>query len=144
MRTFVTTTAFVLVITIIYAAAASRAQTVVVTARDCTALAQYVPDRSVDYKPGVDADGKPVVPADLGGGTRIELPKEFQIPITVDLQKRLGIPVDPNQYQTDQFKIGTVTYKDGRAWFNGQPLQDEETARLSELCQKQLRAARTP
>jgi hypothetical protein len=140
MRTLITTTAFVVVITIIYAAAATRAQTVVVTAQDCAALAHYVPDASVDYKPGVDVASNKVVPADVGGGTHVELPKEFQIPITVDLQKRLGIPVDPNQYQTDQFRIGTVTYKDGRAYFNGQPLQDEETARLSELCQKQLRA----
>jgi len=144
MRTLITTTAFVVVITIIYAAAATRAQTVVVAAHDCTALAQYVPDPSVDYKPGVDVEGRKVAPADLGGGTPVELPKEFQIPITVDLQKRLGIPADPNQYQTDKFQVGTVTYKDGRAYFNGQPLQNDETARLSELCQKQLRDARAP
>ena len=31
---------------------------------------------------------------------------------------------------------------DGGAWFNGQPLQDEATAQLSELCQKQLHAKR--
>lgn len=142
MRTFITTAAFVAVITIIYAAAVTRAQTVVVTESACAALARYVPDGSVDYKPGVDADGHPVVPADLGGGVKADLPKEFQIPITVDLQKRLGIPVDPNQYQTDHFQIGTVTYKDGRAWFNGQPLQDEAAAQLSDLCQKQLHTKR--
>jgi hypothetical protein len=142
MRTFVTTAAFVAVITIIYAAAATRAQTVVVSGSTCAALARYVPDPSVDYKPGMDADGQPVAPADLGGGVRIDLPKEFQIPITVDLQKRLGIPVDPNQYQTDQFRIGTVTYKDGRAYFNGQPLQDEAAAELSALCQQQMQARR--
>lgn len=144
MRTLITTTAFVVVITIIYAAAATRAQTVVVTARDCAAMAQYVPDPSVEYRPGVDVAGNKVAPADLGGGTHIELPKEFQIPITVDLQKRLGIPADPTQYQTDKFQIGTVSYKDGRAYFNGQSLQDQDTALLSELCQKQLRAVRTP
>lgn len=142
MRTFVTTTAFVAVITIIYAAAATRAQTVVVSGSACAALAQYVPDPSIDYKSGVDVDGQPVEPADLGGGVRIDLPKEFQIPITVDLQKRLGIPVDPSQYQTDQFRIGTVTYKDGRAYFNGQPLQDEAAAELSALCQQQMQARR--
>lgn len=140
MRTLITTAAFVAVITIIYAAAATRAQTVVVTERTCAALAQYVPDPSVDFKPGVDVDGAPVVPADVGGGVKINLPKEFHIPITVDLQKRLGIPVDPNQYQTDQFRIGTVTYKDGRAYFNGQPLQDDAAAQLSALCQQRMHA----
>ena len=141
MRAVVTTVAFVLVISIIYAAAATRAETVVVTAADCAALAQHVPDADVSYKPGTDADGKPVAPADLGGGIRIETPATFEIPITVDLRQKLGIPPDPTQFQTDQFTVGTVTYRDGQAFFNGQPLQDEESARLSELCQRQLRAA---
>jgi hypothetical protein len=139
MRTFISTAVFVAVITVIYAAAVTRAQTLVVTESACAALARYVPDPSVDYKPGVDVDGRPVTAADLGGGTKLDLPAEFQIPITVDLQKRLGIPADPGQFQTDQFRIGTVTYKDGRAWFNGQPLQDEAAAQLSELCQQQMR-----
>lgn len=140
MRTFVTTLCFVLVITIIYAAAATRAQTVVVSVTDCAGLARHVPAADVAYRPGVDVDGKDVAPADIGGGVKIELPKEFEIPITVDLQKKLGIPSNPALFQTDHFKVGTVTYRDGRAYFNGQPLQDEEAARLSELCQQQLRA----
>lgn len=141
MRTFVTTIGFVLVITIIYAAAVTRAQTVVVTVTDCAGLARHVPASDVSYQPGLGVDGKDVVPADVGGGLRIEIPKEFDIPITVDLQKKLGIPANPSLFQTDHFRVGTVTYRDGRAYFNGQPLQDEEAARLSELCQQQLRAA---
>lgn len=139
MRTFLTTTAFLLAISIIYAAAASRAQTVVIAASDCAALARHLPEPDVAYSPGVDAEGRAVEPADIGGGIQLAMPREFEIPITLDLQKRLGIPPDPAQYQTDQFRIGTVTYKDGRAWFNGQPLQDEDTARLSALCQQQMR-----
>jgi len=112
------------------------AQTIRVTDRDCTALVAHQPAADVAYRPGVDARGRPVIPADLGGAPKIAVPKEFNIPITVDLQKRLGIPVDPNQYQTSDFTVGTVTWKDGRAWFNGKALQSDAEARLAALCRK--------
>lgn len=140
MRNFLTTAGFILAITIIYSAA--DAQMVTVTAETCARLAEHVPDADVTYTPGVDAEGNPVTPADLGGGTRIEPPTAFSIPITIDLQRRLGVPPDPAQYQTENFTVGTVTVRDGRAWFNGQPLQDEDQARLSRLCQQRLRATR--
>ena len=140
MRNLITTICFLLVISIIYSAAA---QTVTVTAEDCARLTQHVPDSDVAYKPGVDADGDKVAPADLGGGLKIEPPKEFSIPITMDLQEKLGLPVDSSQYQTQNFTVGNVTVKeDGRAYFNGQPLQDEDAYKLSQACQKQTRAAR--
>jgi hypothetical protein len=142
MRTAITTVAFLLAISIIYAAAAAKGQTVRMSAADCTSLTTHVPDSDVAYKPGVDVNGNSVAPADVGGGLRIETPTEFEIPITLDLQKKLNIPADENLFQTDHFRAGTVTVKGGRAYFNGQPLQDEEAARLSELCQKRLRAGR--
>lgn len=135
MRTFLTTAGFILAITIIYSAA--DAQTVTVTAETCAALTEHAPAPDVAYVPGVDARGNAVVPADLGGTPVVELPAEFSIPINVDLAKRLGVPADPAHYQTRNFEIGTVTVRDGRAYFNGQPLQDEEAARLSRLCQQQ-------
>ena len=138
MRTAITTAAFVLAISIIYAAAVVRAQVVQVTAQTCADLVRYRPAPDVAYKPGVDAEGRPVAPADLGGGVSIALPKTFEIPITVDLQRLLGIPADPALFQTDQFRVGTVTYADGRAYFNGQQLQDEAATELSDLCQRRL------
>ena len=136
MRTFVTTAVLLIAIVLIYSA---DAQTVRIRTSECANLVQHVPSDDVAYKPGVDADGQPVVPADLGGGIQIKPPEELSIPITLDLQKRLGIPVDPKQYQTQNFTVGTVTWKDGRGYFNGQPLQNEEQAKLAELCQKQMK-----
>ena len=135
MRTLFSTAALLIAIVLIYSA---DAQTVTVKAEDCAQLVQHMPTTDVAYKPGVDVLGRKVAPADLGGGIKIEMPKEFTIPITVDLQKKLGIPVDPNQFQTQNFSVGTVTWKDGQGYFNGQRLQSEESARLAELCQKQL------
>ncbi|MBT5193552.1 MAG: hypothetical protein HOM07_14475 [Rhodospirillaceae bacterium] len=136
MRTFVSTAALIFAIILIYSA---KARTVTITESDCSNLVRHVPSDDVAYKPGVDAKGRPVVPADLGGGVQIKAPTEFSIPITMDLQKRLGIPVDPNSFQTQNFAVGTVTWKDGRGYFNGQPLQSAEAERLAALCQERLK-----
>lgn len=114
------------------------AQTIRVTDRDCTALVAHQPAADVAYRPGVDARGQGQAgnPGRSRRAPKIAVPKEFNIPITVDLQKRLGIPVDPNQYQTSDFTVGTVTWKDGRAWFNGKALQSDAEARLAALCRK--------
>ncbi|NKB21976.1 MAG: hypothetical protein GKS01_15900 [Alphaproteobacteria bacterium] len=139
MRSFITTAIFCFAIIIVYSASA---QTVTVTKEDCARLVQHVPNQGVAYRPGVDAYGRKVIPADLGGGLRIKAPKEFSIPITMDLQKLLGLPVDPNFFQTQNFTVGTVNFKNGRAYFNDQPLQNEQAAKLSELCQKRMSAGR--
>ena len=139
MRTFLSTAALLVAIILIYSA---DAQTVTIKAEDCAQFVQHVPVSDVAYKPGVDVHGRAVAPADLGGSVAIDLPKEFSIPITVDLQKRLGIPVDPNQFQTQNFTVGTVVWRDGQGFFNGQPLQSEESARLAALCQEQFGPAR--
>lgn len=115
-----------------------RAQTVTVTAADCAQFVRHIPAPDVAYKPGVDVGGRPVAPADLGGGVQLALPEAFSIPISVDLQQRLGIPADPTQFQTRDFTVGVVTWRDGQGFFNGQPLQTEESARLSALCQERL------
>lgn len=137
MRTFISTAVFLLAIVLVYSA---KAQTVTIKSSDCSNFVHHYPSSDVAYKPGVDAQGRSVAPADLGGGAQIKIPTEFSIPITVDLQKRLGVPTDPNNYQTQNFTIGTVTWKDGRGYFNGQPLQSEESERLAALCQKRLAA----
>ena len=96
----------------------------------------------ITYQAGVDAYGGKVLPADLGGSVQIKAPTEFSIPITLDLQKSRGLPVDPAQFQTQNFTVGTVKFKNGRAYFNHQPLQSEQAAKLSVLCQKRMSVAR--
>lgn len=114
------------------------AQTVTVTRQTCADLVEQVPDADVEYKPGVDVNGDAVAPADLPGTPQIIVPQEFSIPITVNLGKRLGIPSTPNNFKAEA-QIGVVTYKNGKAYFNGQPLQDPEAEALSKLCQQVMK-----
>ncbi len=117
---------------------AAFADTVTITRDGCAALERYQASADVEYKPGVDVDGNAVAPADLNGGVPpIEMPSEIVISITSLLQSKFGIPADPNSYKPEAY-IGTVTVKpDGRAYFNGQPLQDDAAYELAQLCQKQ-------
>jgi hypothetical protein len=135
MRTSITGTAVLVAIVLIHSA---EAQTVAIRAADCAQLVRHVTAANVAFDPGLDLQGRPVAPADLDGGVKIELPGEFSIPITVDLQKSFGIPVDPNLFQTQNFTVGVVTWEKGKGYFNGQPLQSEQSAKLAALCQKQM------
>lgn len=119
-------------------ATTSFADTVTITREGCAVLQRYVPAPDVNYTPGVDVNGNAVAPADLDGGTPpLEMPSEITIAITSLLQSRFGIPTDPNSYKPEAY-IGSVTVKpDGRAYFNGQPLQDDAAFELAQLCQKQ-------
>ena len=120
----------------------ASAQTITITQQTCAQLTRHVPAANVEYKPGVDVvNGKKVVPADLSA-TQIKVSENFDIAITVELAHRFGIPAfpDPNNPQRDLYKpeanIGTVSYRNGRAYFNDQPLQDDGEAALAELCQR--------
>ncbi len=113
------------------------AATVIITKADCAALVRHVAEPGVAYQPGVDVNGRPVVPADLGDTPEIKLPEETVIAITVDIDKRFNIPPTPDLFRPEA-TIGTVIVKeDGRAYFNGQPLTSEESHALSTACQKQ-------
>lgn len=57
----------------------------------------------------------------------------------VEMAPRFGIPATPDLYKAEA-DIGKVRVrlKDGRAWFNGQPLTSEAQNDLARLCQKQV------
>jgi len=111
---------------------------VTISRADCDRLVAHQPAPDVAYQPGVDVNGRPVAPADLDGGIQIAVPETIRIPVEVDLFDRFGIPVNPDLFAADA-QVGEVTYQDGRAYFNGQPLQDEAAAELSARCQKVMR-----
>lgn len=115
----------------------AQGTSVTITAADCAALTEHVPALGVEYQPGVDVEGNKVAPADLAGTPALKLPDEVHIPITVDLAARYGIPATANLFKSEAY-IGSarVRLRDGRAWFNGQPLTSEESQLLSRLCAK--------
>ncbi|MFT5540142.1 MAG: hypothetical protein ACI82H_001668 [Alphaproteobacteria bacterium] len=118
-------------------AAPARAETITVTTADCATLMRHVPSPDVAYKPGVDVHGKKVAPADLPGSNPIAVPKIVNIPITIDLAARYGIPATSNLFKAEAY-AGTarVRVSDGRAWFNGKPLSSNDAHALAQLCQK--------
>jgi hypothetical protein len=61
-----------------------------ITKRDCRRLLRHQPSGDVAYKPGVDARGKAVAPADLSGGFKMVLPDVFEFNVTKDLTAYLG------------------------------------------------------
>ncbi|MGE5540095.1 MAG: hypothetical protein ACM30I_15865 [Gemmatimonas sp.] len=120
------------------ATGSARAQTVVVTREGCAALQRYVPSPEVEYKPGTDiVNGEPVVPADVDGVPPLNISGDVHVTISVELQRRLGIPVDANSYKPEAFLGDVRVTPDGRAYFNGQPLQNDAAYELGLLCQKQ-------
>jgi hypothetical protein len=112
------------------------AETITVTTADCATLMRHVPSADVAYKPGVDVRGKKVAPADLPGSKPIAVPEFINIPITIDLAARFGIPATSSLFKAEAY-AGTarVRVSDGRAWFNGQPLSSNEAHALAQLCQ---------
>ncbi|HSR56410.1 MAG TPA: hypothetical protein VLN73_09205 [Alphaproteobacteria bacterium] len=120
------------------AARSADGVTLTVTRADCSRLVAHVPDPGVAYQPGVDVRGRPVAPADLGGGPALELPDEVYVPVTLDMLARYGLPANSKLYKLDDTLIGTarIRVKDGRAWFNGVPLGTAEDHALARACQE--------
>jgi hypothetical protein len=108
-----------------------------VTRAACKELLRHVPNDDVAYKPGVDVRGNKVTPADLNGGSNIlnALPKEIEFPVTIDFFAYAGIAV-PDGVGGEQ-SIGKITYRNGRIYFNDQPLgEGTDNAELIEACRK--------
>ena len=103
----------------------AHAATATVSASTCAQLTEHVADSSIAYKPGVDAMGRKVAPADLGGGFKFTPPKEIKIPIQITPEGNSS-----SFYSTSYTNVETVTYWNGQVYFNDKPLQDNETTRI--------------
>ncbi len=109
---------------------------------DCARLVAHVPGDDVAYRPGVDARGRPVAPADLDGTPTLALPESYRIRIEVDSDDRFGIPATAGRYDADIAVGEALVEADGRVLFNGQPLQSDEAFELGRRCRELL--GRTP
>ena len=123
----------------VLAAAPASAQSVAVSPADCRQLVAHEAAADTAYRPGVDVRGRPVEPADLPGSTQVAVPDSFSIPITVELDERLGIPVGGDAAFSAEAEIGRVEVDArGNATFNGQPLGDEQARLLRAACAEAL------
>ena len=112
-----------------------QAQEVTVAPALCQRMAVHVPDDDVTWRPGIGADGRHVVPADLSSGGQnmaqaiIDAP--IRIPLTVDLAERLGI--DDRGVSLDA-PLGEISMVDGQMMFDGRPVNGIDPMTLRAAC----------
>ncbi len=113
--------------------AAPAGAEVAISRRDCDRLVRHEPAPDVTYQPGVDVHGRPVAPADLGGGSQIELPDVIYIPIEVLIQDKYGIPANSVLYDATAL-VGVVSVRGNQVYFEDKLLSDPEVAALEAAC----------
>jgi hypothetical protein len=118
-------------VAVVWAAPASAE--IAISRKDCQRLVNHEPAPDVTYQPGVDVHGRPVVPADLGGGQQIQLPDVIYIPIEVLIQDKYGIPANSVLYDATAL-VGVVSVRGNQVYFEDQPLTDPEIVALEEAC----------
>jgi hypothetical protein len=85
---------------------------------------------SADYQPGVDVNGNAVAPADLPSSGSSPNLDNFPIEIDQHLAHRFNLRPGGNAKAV----LGYVTVRNNQAYFNGQPLNADQTAALVEAC----------
>jgi hypothetical protein len=114
----------------------ARDQRLVISSSLCRELApEGVP--GADYVAGVDVQGRPVAPADLPGSGSAPQTGNYPIEIDARLQHRFGVAASSRLF-ADKGVVGFVTVREGRAYFNGEPLSNSERDMFLAAC----RAAR--
>src|ERR1044072_3338493 len=106
---------------------------IAVTRQDCDRMTEYQQPPGVEYQPGVNAHGEPVVPADLNRGRNLEAPETNVILIELFLQDKYHTPANSVLW-AGKAEIGTVTVHGKRVYFNGQELSDPEEQALGAFC----------
>jgi hypothetical protein len=85
---------------------------------------------SADYQPGVDVSGNAVAPADLPSAPSTPTVDNFPIEIDQHLASRVHLPPGASSKAI----LGYVTVHGNQAYFNGQPLNADQSAALAEAC----------
>lgn len=113
--------------------APAGAEDVLNAREDCKYLAIYQPDpvNDAEYKPGIDAEGNPVVEADIALPA-IALPEKYTFDIKVDAATNAGLPVPAGVIS--EMSVGSVTIEKGKVSFNGKPIEGDAEATLRALC----------
>jgi len=112
----------------------SRDGSLVMSSQICPVIgADLPPAPGVAYEPGIDAEGKPVAPADLPSNAPAISVENFPIEIRRNLAGSFNVPSAGGAYGAKAI-LGYVTLKDNRAYFNGQPLTTEQRDVLAGAC----------
>lgn len=93
---------------------------------------------SPDYQPGVDVNGKPVVPADVAAPAAPVSPDYVEVPMTIDLARVMNLL--PAGAEMKLPVANLKLYKDGKVEYNGQDI----TSRTTDMCGNHGRGQEKP
>lgn len=100
----------------------------------CQQLTRHVPAADVEYRPGVDVHGRVVAPADLPGSAGAQPPIPIDLPLSVDLARRMGIALPSVPYLPDDITAVWLTVVGNQLYLNGQPIDPGAEERLYVYC----------
>lgn len=104
---------------------------ITVSKTDCRKIIGYTPAPDVTYRPGVDAHGRKVAPADLAAG-----PSAFKLPDKITFNIGKDLAKDFNSKYTGDAVFGKVTVKQGKVFWNGKALNDQSRNAIAQACRK--------
>lgn len=104
---------------------------------DCRRVAVHVPSPDIAYKPGVDADGNPVVPADLDPGPNFSVPEPLVIHLGLPLATLTDLGLDA-RLDAAEVDFGRIVWRDGRLYWNDQPLDSSAGNAVARACRDLL------
>ncbi len=103
-----------------------------VSERDCKKLLKNA-QVGAEYQPGVDVRGRRVKEADLGGGSKIKVPKEISFNIGVDIAEKYGLD---GKNISAEGTIGKVTVRGDKVYWNGERLGGDEVNAVTNACRR--------
>ena len=114
-----------------------KASTITISRRDCQSFVRHHARNDVNYKAGVDVYGRPVKSADLNPSA-LKLPEEISITLNLDIFDFVG-KTPPKGLGDSRATLGTVTFKNGRLYFNGEPLGEGIDPEIVKICEAYLK-----
>lgn len=107
---------------------------VVLTREDCARLQGVAPGDAVDYVPGVDVEGRPVVAADLPRGAFNPALRAAEIEVELGGFGRRWRPFA----RPADIIVGRIGFdRDGAILLNGEPLAAADRERLAAACREE-------
>ncbi|MBP2299536.1 hypothetical protein [Azospirillum picis] len=100
----------------------------------CRAMVAHRPAPDVQYRPGVDVHGRPVAPADLPGSGGAQPPIPVDLPLSVELARRMGIALPSAPGLPDEMTAAWLTVVGDQLYLNGQPMEAASEERVYAYC----------
>lgn len=100
----------------------------------CQRLTRHVPAADVEYRPGVDVNGRAVAPADLPGSAGAQPPIPIDLPLSIDLARRMGVALPSVPYLPNDITAVWLSVVGDRLYLNGQPIDPGAEERLYAYC----------